>query len=272
MRLGCFDVDGTMLPHWFDPLPKEVVDAVHEFGEKGNAVCIASGRPFGSGRKFLDAIGAERAYVVAVNGSIVFDGSGKVLWKASLGEKDFLHFQNELKKFLGASVYCYLETEKAPDCLAAYRPCGWADTENACNVFADYVDLSKNPNILHGAKLPKIMLAAEPDVSNFVYEHLDPQDFLDYHVFRSDPHFIEVAPKGVSKSTGVEKLREILGIKKEDVYTFGDADNDIEMLRDFNGVAMENATPGAKAAAKYHTKSCEEHGVAYALSDILHLI
>lgn len=41
--------------------------------------------------------------------------------------------------------------------------------------------------------------------------------------------------KDVSKATGVEYLERNLQIPKKDIFTVGDAINDLEMIREYNG-------------------------------------
>ena len=56
------------------------------------------------------------------------------------------------------------------------------------------------------------------------------------------------------------------GLQASECMAFGDSDNDIGMLQSAGiGVAMEESTPGAKAAADFVTLDCEEDGILYAL-------
>lgn len=76
----------------------------------------------------------------------------------------------------------------------------------------------------------------------------------------------DVVPSGGSKAVGVSKLTERLGIALEHQYAFGDALNDVNMLKSIpNSVAMGNGLPEAKAAAKYVTKRVEEDGILHGL-------
>jgi hypothetical protein len=64
-----------------------------------------------------------------------------------------------------------------------------------------------------------------------------------------------------------------LGLRREEVAAFGDADNDIDMLKYAGvGIAVENASPGCKAAADYVTKHHAEDGVSYAVRKIMKLL
>lgn len=83
---------------------------------------------------------------------------------------------------------------------------------------------------------------------------------------------IQAAASGVSKLTGIEDIRAALGLAEDEIAVFGDDLNDLPMLTRYPvSVAMGNAVPEAKAAARYVTMTCDEDGVVHALHDILHL-
>lgn len=90
--------------------------------------------------------------------------------------------------------------------------------------------------------------------------------------FFSDPDLIEVVDTRVSKSYAIEQFCLQHGFKISNAMAFGDANNDIEMLKDCGiGVCVENGNPDAKAAADYVAPACEEDGVARFLNDFLKL-
>lgn len=75
---------------------------------------------------------------------------------------------------------------------------------------------------------------------------------------------ITVMHESVSKGTALKKMLQYFRISPEQVCCFGDWFNDIDMLAAFpHSVAMGNAVPEAKHAARYVTKSNDENGVAY---------
>ncbi|OPY31414.1 MAG: Phosphoglycolate phosphatase [Methanomassiliicoccales archaeon PtaU1.Bin124] len=77
---------------------------------------------------------------------------------------------------------------------------------------------------------------------------------------------IHIMEKGHSKVSGVRKACDILGIGMDEVVAFGDADNDVKMLKECGyGIAVGNASPAAKAAAKYVTLGKHSAGVAEGL-------
>ena len=81
------------------------------------------------------------------------------------------------------------------------------------------------------------------------------------------PHNGEINEKNAHKGGALEKLCRHLGCRMENVMTLGDGLNDLTMLQMAGiSVAMGNAAPEVKAAAKYVTGSCDESGVAQAIN------
>ena len=61
---------------------------------------------------------------------------------------------------------------------------------------------------------------------------------------------LDVCPGGVSKAKRLSEWAAQNGLEPERVIAFGNSENDVEMLTNFEGVAMGNASAAAKAAAK----------------------
>ncbi len=63
---------------------------------------------------------------------------------------------------------------------------------------------------------------------------------------------IHIMDPGHGKLAGVKKMAEISGIDLTEIAAFGDSDNDVGVLRECGeSVAVGNASPAAKAAARY---------------------
>ena len=82
--------------------------------------------------------------------------------------------------------------------------------------------------------------------------------------------WLDIAPKGVDKSTGLELVRTELGIDPAHVLVIGDGRNDVGMFRwaRENGgraVAMEQGPQEVREAASEITSSVEAGGVAEVL-------
>ena len=84
---------------------------------------------------------------------------------------------------------------------------------------------------------------------------------------------IQIMAKSADKLSGVEKIRKILKLKKDEIAVFGDDFNDIEMLSAYKySFAMGNAEEEIKNSAKYITLDNNNDGIDYAIKDILNII
>lgn len=84
------------------------------------------------------------------------------------------------------------------------------------------------------------------------------------------PEMLEVMPKGVSKLSAIKKLCGMLDIQMSEVMTFGDGNNDAEMLEGAGlGVTMENGSDLAKASANLTIASSDDNGPAKFLEALM---
>ena len=90
-------------------------------------------------------------------------------------------------------------------------------------------------------------------------------------VASSFPTNLEITDVKAQKGPVLKEYIESLGYTMDEVMALGDSLNDLSMIEmDFDAtVAMANAEPEVKDAAKYITKSNTEFGVAYAIDRLL---
>jgi len=80
---------------------------------------------------------------------------------------------------------------------------------------------------------------------------------------------LEIVARGVSKRQGLEECLRYLGGSLEETIAFGDAENDLEMLKAVKvGVAMGNAHTSIQTAVPYVTASVDDDGVARFLEEL----
>jgi hydroxymethylpyrimidine pyrophosphatase-like HAD family hydrolase len=78
--------------------------------------------------------------------------------------------------------------------------------------------------------------------------------------------WLDLAPAGVSKASGLSSVCERLGVDRTDVLAVGDGRNDTEMLRwAGRGVAMGQAPLEVQEAADFVTATVQDDGVAQEL-------
>ncbi|OWA34114.1 phosphatase [Saccharibacillus sp. O16] len=245
-----FDLDGTLLND-----NKQINDstrqAIAELKEKGHIVAIATGRaPF-----FFDHIREELDIdtYVSYNGSYVVL-EGQVLFTNPLNAQALETLTDLALNHNHAVVYMDHEAMRAnvPDSDRVSESIGTLQ-----------VGILPTHDPLYYKERPiyqSLLFCAEGEEKP--YESLvETFDFIRWH-----PFSVDVLPSGGSKFKGILKITEKLGIPLERQYAFGDALNDLEMLRGIpNSVAMGNGLPEAKEAAKWITTSNDEDGIAHGL-------
>jgi hypothetical protein len=94
----------------------------------------------------------------------------------------------------------------------------------------------------------------------------------DIYITSSVKQLLEISYKDCGKHSGVRFLLDYLGLKREELAAFGDGDNDAELLRFAGmGFAMENASPGCKAAADLIAPAHDADGVAWGIAKIFQI-
>jgi Cof subfamily protein (haloacid dehalogenase superfamily) len=77
------------------------------------------------------------------------------------------------------------------------------------------------------------------------------------------PYLLEIGNPAVSKGTGIAFVAKELGISLERMVSFGDGENDIELIADAGfGIAVEDANPLLLERADWTCPSADEEGVA----------
>jgi Cof subfamily protein (haloacid dehalogenase superfamily) len=114
----------------------------------------------------------------------------------------------------------------------------------------------------------KIMCMGEAALVDKFYHNLKNKFQNQLHLYRSKDTYIEIAPKDISKKSAIEYLiNNIFDINFEDVISFGDNYNDIEMLEACGlGIAVGNAKEEVKLAANETIGHAKQDGVAHFLS------
>lgn len=245
-----FDIDGTLLNDE-KKLPNSAKEAIYKLKRKGHIVAIATGRaPF-----MFDDLRAELeidSYVsyngqyVVLNGEVLYTNPLKIQPLEKLTEEALLHNQPIL----------YMDHE---DMKANVPDHPYIHESISTLKIKQYP--THDPSYYKGRQLYQSIIFCEEGEEGYYQEKFGDFDFIRWH-----PVSVDVIPKGGSKAKGIEKMIEKLGFPKERQYAFGDGPNDIEMLSEiYNSIAMGNGVEAAKSAAKYVTKSVDDHGIQYGL-------
>ena len=112
-------------------------------------------------------------------------------------------------------------------------------------------------------RVPKFLMLEDGDYLAMVEPRVKAALGKQFSVYRSEPFFLEILPRGIDKAQSLERLLERIGLSREQMIACGDGYNDLTMIRYAGlGVAMENAVLPVRKAADYITRSNNDDGVA----------
>ena len=243
IRLIATDLDNTLLDNE-SKVPESTVALLREAAGRGVQVAVATGRSFASAKAIADQLG-QSSPAICYNGAAVIDtGTGKPFFMDCLDRelvKDILDFARENDLYVqmydrDEIVVERLRLDRHPDPdldYAGYREVG------------DFREIELFDT-------PKILLAAPPERIPGIQSKLEALYGRRAYFAQSESHLVEVMNKGCDKGSALRRLREILGLSKEEVMGCGDNSNDLPLLLESGtAVAVANSVPELKAAATY---------------------
>ncbi len=197
------------------------LDAIAKFRSMGNKFGIVTGR--GS-----DSISEIRKlpldFIICATGSVIIDANGEVLYQNRCRFGEFIKMLLDYARSLDCWYFKYsldyegFDVEPILDCIEGkdFEQCYTRfATEDKARRFADYVN----------------------------------ENFSDTVVAYANGISVDIPAAGRSKTAGIVEYAK--RFENSVIYTIGDNDNDIDMIRSFNGIAVSNAKQCIKELAMH---------------------
>jgi Cof subfamily protein (haloacid dehalogenase superfamily) len=253
--LVALDIDGTLLTHRGE-IEQEVKDAVTAVKNAGHEVMLATGRAMAETVEVMEALELYPEFVVCSNGAVI--------WKrdplARIG-----YSQDFVRTF---------DPESALTTIAPFLPEGKYAIEDASGdfyftePFPGMQSLYESHQVsfdelLHIQATRVVVISPAHDTDEFLaaVENMG-LNRVTYAIGLTA--WLDIAPEGINKATGLERVREALGISRSNLFAIGDGRNDIDMLRWASelgrGVAMGDAPEEVIAAGNAVTAPASELG------------
>ena len=267
-KLVALDIDGTLLIPDFEKgfsaeqVTEPVSEAVLAATEAGAHVVLCSGRAPLSMAGLSDRLGltrrveerdGERLWVVASNGSVVFRHAPiEVVHEVTFDASDAVRAVLEEVPTAAVAV----EEHGIGYRVNREFPPGELDGEM---ILTDIEHMIADP-------VSRVIIR-DPDSTSEDFQHLARKLGLQgTNYFIGWTAWLDLAPEGVTKASGLELVCDKLGVAATDVLAIGDGRNDIELLRwAGRGVAMGQAPDSVKAAADAVTAPVTDDGAALEL-------
>jgi Cof subfamily protein (haloacid dehalogenase superfamily) len=252
------DIDGTVL-HEDGTLTDATVEAVQRVAAAGHEVMLATGRSVSMTLPVLERLGIVSQFVVCANGAIVLGRDAA----APLGYAR-VHVETFDPSEVLGTIRHHLESASfaVEDADGLFRYTGHFP-DGALAAASERVDFDE---LAHIAATRLVVISPDHQIDDF----LEIVDRMGLHKVTYNvgwTAWLDIAPEGVNKATGLEFVAGELGIPRSRVLAIGDGRNDIDMLEWVGvGVAMGQAPDEVLAVADETTGSDLEDGVAAVLA------
>ncbi|MEE0027699.1 MAG: HAD family hydrolase [Atopobiaceae bacterium] len=248
------DVDGTinfkgsaLMPH-----TRACINALHE---RGVLFGTASGRPLD--HRSLDkahewGLDFEFDLAIGMNGGDLWDKDHEGIEHIMLLGREYIGEICEFMWPLDCNVIVY---ENAYDHVLVKR----LDQHLKDSVIRNKSvwELS-TPDVMAQKDTGKIEVQYDPRLDDEIMAVVNAHPSPNWSSVRTFPGTVEFVKPGLNKGVALRRYSERNGIPLDQIMTFGDMDNDIELIRDAGwGVCMANGCDAAKAVADAIT----EYGV-----------
>jgi len=262
-RLVALDIDGTLLK-WVEGVGQtyeQVAPAVHDAIRRAHAagahIVLASGRsPHGMTviADLLDLDAADPGWVVASNGAVVFRYP-----PLEVVHEETFDARPAVEAILREHPGVLVAVEERGVGYRVNRPFPEGELSGDL-IITDVADLVAD-------RVSRVIIR---DPESTAEDFLDLASRLGLHgtdYVVGWTAWLDLAPVGVSKASGLAHVAERLGVDRADVLAIGDGRNDIEMLQwAGRGVAMGQAVEAVIAAADDVTGTVHDDGAATEIS------
>ena len=249
IKAAFFDVDGTLLSYKTKQVSPSARAAIAKLQEQGILCIVATGRHMIQLSKLPVADIPFDGFVM-LNGQLVLDKEENVLFGVPI--------EGKAKEFL---------VEKFND--HTYPAVLVEQDQMYLNCVTDHVlEVNRRMSITplplsdyRGGDIYQICAYLRPEDEHLIDPIREDCVLTSWHYGGKD-----IIAGGGGKMVGIKRYLELLGIKREETIAFGDAENDLEMIRYAGiGVAMGNGEEAVKSVADYVTADIDDDGIEKAL-------
>ncbi|MGE3272270.1 MAG: Cof-type HAD-IIB family hydrolase [Chloroflexota bacterium] len=265
VRLVATDLDGTLIRS-DGTVSDRTRSALRQAADAGVVVVLVTGRPPLTLRLAAEAAGLS-GLAICSNGAVIYDLDRAIIVRhTALSAEIALMLVQALREAVPDVCFGFVRGERFA-CDPEYHA-----LSSARDRYDGYLKM---------AVLGEALALCDEAPTKLIARHADigPDELLQYvhalgldgfEATHSGAPWVEVAAAGVTKGAALAALCTDLGIQADEVVAFGDAPNDLPLLRwAGHGVAVANAHPLVLAEAQEIAPANNDDGVAVILERLL---
>lgn len=232
-----FDLDGTAIENDQYAKPsRELIDII-EKAKKIIKVSVATGRPDSTAMWVIEPLNLDDPCITTAGTQIIDPKTRKILWRETMGLET-------VKKVLEIADKLPYDVVLASQYKTFPESPRKTEIKDESVIYIGYIPISKSEDVIKAIK--KVA-----DVN--IHTALG---------YDKDTYGLHVTSSKASKRHTIEKLEELLKVKKEEIIGVGDSNNDLPLFEAVGfKIAMGNATNELKAKADFIAKTVQEDGL-----------
>lgn len=250
MKILASDYDGTL--KYMDHVTSEDIQAIHRWKEKGNLFVMDTGRSMESILEESQKFNLPVDYYITNNGGMLFDKDGKELFSSYLPVSVSHEIMKKAAELNGVVSYVvndgwhrhriiindHLEEHRYPDLMP---------------------DISEEELFETGRYAQIVISYSTQEEASVMAVKLNRQ-YSDSVSAYANKYVTDIVPKGISKAYGLDFLHNYLHVSKTDIYSIGDAENDIPLMEYADhGCCMSSGKQELHKHARYICDNISEY-------------
>lgn len=203
--------------------------AINGLLSTGHTFVLSSGRSYESLLRKTRINSIPYSYLGCADGNFLFDSEGNLLQGFFMSHE----IVDKIQKLKNVGAYERIDYTYEREYSTTYKP---------------NEELGSISFVIKKSKITDELLREY----NKLKEENPDYNFMPYSY--DDTMYFMIRPKGISKSSPIIYLQNQLQIPTSEIFTIGDGDNDLEMIRDYNGFVIgSNERLHEVALGEYHS-------------------
>ncbi|NBK97045.1 MAG: HAD-IIB family hydrolase [Erysipelotrichia bacterium] len=236
MKIFASDYDGTIKID--GEVSNRNLQALQMWKEKGNQFGIITGRSSESIMQEIEKYGYKIAFLVCNNGGVIYDGNLHLLKTYAIDYTKALDIIEDIRTMDCNSFVLNNGFHRAKEVVnSAYE-------DYKYGMYSSEYTVEK---IIAEKKICQIVISLNDNEEGKRLAAILNEKYKGYIEAYPNVNCIDIVPHGISKATGLDFVASYFGYAYEDIYTMGDAYNDLAMLKKYQGATLSHTFEDVKA-------------------------
>lgn len=237
MKILASDYDNTLKRK---KVSKADIAAINKFREEGNKFGIVTGRSINMIKDALRHYHIKYDFIIGINGGITLDNKGKILDYHPIDFQTALNIIADLRRL-------HNDISGFSDGIAFTRIANKITPLNLTRAFVMGLRTTSQKKILSSKNIAFFFTLNDNQAKvTAIYEHFS-NNYDDISVVRNGLDVVDISALGVNKANAMRFVANYYDCQQ--VYVIGDSVNDLDMIKEFNGFAIDLAEDIVKQAA-----------------------